>query len=70
MRATCLWLSRFFGRLADWFGQPNIDTAALQQRMRTLLSKDDLTEDEEAELANIITQFNGRVIVLPSKGSL
>ena len=70
MRAACLWLSRFFGRLADWFAPTPVDVSALHERMRELLSKDDLSEEEEAELANIITQFNGRVIVLPSKESL
>ena len=79
MQKICLWLARFFDRVAKWVGpsttfgypiQPVDAMPALHQRMRDLLSRDDLAEEEEAELANIIKQFNGRVIVLPSKERL
>jgi len=41
-------------------------TAAKQMRLRTLLSRDDLAADEQKELADLISQFDGDVIFLDS----
>ncbi len=37
-----------------------------QTRLRTLLSRDDLAVDEQKELAELVSQFDGEVIFLDS----
>jgi hypothetical protein len=37
-----------------------------QMRLRTLLSKNDLAADEQKELADLVSQFDGEIIFLDS----
>lgn len=64
-------IASFFRQLADLLdggAKPAQPRKIIDKRMRlrTLLSRDDLAVDEQRELADLVSQFEGNVIFLDS----